>query len=210
MNCAVAPRFRNEAAKTVCAPVQARSARVPFVVVETIVLPRIFPACIRAASCRDQNQCRRFDWRGFLRRRVRHRAGCPAVFGGGPGPRRFRKRARWPWHRDAARSQTCSWRAARRIRRRWRRANRVWLTRAIPLVKEWHQFSFRVHVPFSNMPSELSFQFHMKMLRPRSCTYPLLLPVFLQLAFNRMPLSFKSSRFSGSICTQVLHGHLNP
>ena len=41
-NSAVAPRFKNEAAKTIFAPVQARSARVPFVVVETIVLPRTF------------------------------------------------------------------------------------------------------------------------------------------------------------------------
>ena len=44
MNCAVTVRFKNEAAKTVCAPALARSARVPLVVVETMVLPRTFPA----------------------------------------------------------------------------------------------------------------------------------------------------------------------
>ena len=40
MNSAVAPRFKKEPARTVWAPTQARSARVPLVVVETIVLPR--------------------------------------------------------------------------------------------------------------------------------------------------------------------------
>ena len=42
INFAVADRFKNDDAKTVFAPAQARRARVPFVVVVTMVLPRTF------------------------------------------------------------------------------------------------------------------------------------------------------------------------
>ena len=42
MNSTVTVRFKSEAAKTVFAPVQARNARVPLVVVETMILPRTF------------------------------------------------------------------------------------------------------------------------------------------------------------------------